>query len=212
MPTLREFPFDGLSHADLRKHWRQLWRSGRRPVRIGAWCRARMPLSGAGWASQREVAGKRCCLRCSAGTCPPALGHRPLPLRTVAWSSARCHSPRAVVSTPRGALSNDVARCALRGHGGGCGGRTYVFPGSGRKMAPPFARPNGFDNVARSPSQGFHRRWLPATRVSALGGSNRRLLADGREEQRCLSSGRHVEAAIREVQINELAFCVFGKT
>ena len=53
----------------------------------------------------------------TAGARAPASGRQPSPLRTVAWCSARCHSPGAAVATPRCVVINDVTCCVLRRHG-----------------------------------------------------------------------------------------------
>ena len=98
------------------------------------------------------------------------------------------------------------------GMGGSSGVQTRILLNWRRKLVPQPARANGYDQVARSLGLGLRMRCLAATRVSALGVSNRRLFADGREERRLWSSGRPVQAAARDVSFNGFAFCVLGDT
>ena len=96
------------------------------------------------------------------------------------------------------------------GRGGSSGVRTHILLNWRRKLVPQPARANGYDQVARSLSLGLRMRCLAATRVSALGVSNRRLFADGREERRLWSSRRPVQAAASDVSFNGFTFCVLG--
>ena len=95
---------------------RQQCKSNRRHLRIGAWRRERMPLGATVLATQRIVAGNGFACRAFRGRVRQLWGRQSSPLRTVARSSDWCHSPEAVVSTPRGVLNNDVTRCAPREH------------------------------------------------------------------------------------------------
>ena len=89
------------------------------------------------------------------------------------------------------------------GTGGSSGVRTPILLNWRRKLAPQPARANGYHQVAGSLSQGLRMRCLSATRVPALGGSNRRLFADGREERRLWSSGHGQEKSTNAKQFQK---------
>ena len=67
------------------------------------------------WQHSAE-SGQRFCMRGFARACAAALGRNHSPLRTFALSSARCHSPGSVASTPLSVFIDDVMRCAPRVH------------------------------------------------------------------------------------------------